>query len=742
MRPVTRSLSALLCCLALFGLVSYATPGFWQAATQADFLRGDVEQLSVDVHGRLTLGPRVDRLLEADVPFIWAAVPAPDNGFYLGTGNDGRVLRVGRDGKATTFFDSSEMEVHALAPAPDGGLYVGTSPDGRIYKVDAKGTATPFFDPEDDYIWSIVVNRDGMVFAATGDKGVVYRITPDGQGKPFFSAKTTHAVTLLFDAKGELLVGTGAPGRVFRVDASGKGFLLLDTPYQEIHTLRVDPKGVIYVAAQSGRPPQGGGDVNLDTPTMELTRTPVATVTTEVTSIAIVDAGVSAQASSTPAATPERGGPTGAIYRINPDGLWDVLWESREDAPYDLVVEPDGALLVATGSKGKIFRLAGEPLQATLVTRVLAQQITKLLPAADRTWVLTANPGLVLALVNGRADRGTYESEVKDARMVASWGALSWRAATPAGTRVELYTRAGNTATPDEAWSDWTGPYANANGSPITSPKARYLQWRAVLSGKDQTPVLTSVSAAYLQRNVRPQVGPITVHPSGIVFQKPFSTGEAEIAGYEDGNASERQAAASSGTQATVNASPALGRRVYQKGLQTFVWKAEDDNGDDLTFDVFYRREGETSWKLLKGGLKESITVWDTSSVPDGTYVVKVVASDRQANPLETTLKGELESTSFDVDNTAPVVTVTAARRQNGPPAVTVEVRDGHSAVSRVEYSLDAQSWQAAFPRDGILDGRDERFELTLDASHSGRTIVVRATDEMGNVGTGQALVP
>ena len=115
--------------------------------------------------------------------------------------------------------------------------------------------------------------------------------------------------------------------------------------------------------------------------------------------------------------------------------------------------------------------------------------------------------------------------------MVASWGALSWRATTPAGTKVEVSTRSGNTRTPDDAWSDWSAPYTASEGSPISSPKARYLQWRAVLSGGAATPLLTSVSAAYLQRNMRPRVESITVHPPGVAFQKPFSTGEAEIAG-------------------------------------------------------------------------------------------------------------------------------------------------------------------------------------------------------------------
>ena len=79
-----------------------------------------------------------------------------------------------------------------------------------------------------------------------------------------------------------------------------------------------------------------------------------------------------------------------------------------------------------------------------------------------------------------------------------------------------------------------------------------------------------------------------------------------------------------------------------------------------------------------------------------------------------------------------------ALRRDGTRFIVPAEVRDADSAVTRVEYSLDAQRWQPAFPRDGILDGRQEAFEIRLDADAAGRTLVIRATDALGNVGTGQ----
>ena len=141
---------------------------------------------------------------------------------------------------------------------------------------------------------------------------------------------------------------------------------------------------------------------------------------------------------------------------------------------------------------------------------------------------------------------------------------------------------------------------------------------------------------------------------------------------------------------------------------------------------------------MLKTDLRDTLLVWDTSSVPNGTYVLKVLASDRRDNPADAALAGELESSSFEIDNVSPTVQIGALRRDGTRFVVPAEVRDADSTVTRVEYSLDAQRWQTAFPRDGILDARLETFELRLEPEAAGRTLVIRATDALGNVGTGQ----
>ena len=224
----------------------------------------------------------------------------------------------------------------------------------------------------------------------------------------------------------------------------------------------------------------------------------------------------------------------GAVYRIDAGGGSEIIWEFRDDQPFDLLVEDGGSLLVATGNAGKIYRLAGEPWRAMLLTRFDAQQITAMLGAGSVRYFATSNPAHVVRVDAGRAADGLFLSEARDAGTVASWGTLTWRAIQTAPGAVQISTRSGNTPVPDDTWSEWAGPYQRADGDAVKSPPARHLQWKAVLKGQAgdvSGPALVSMSIAYFQQNRRPRVSSITVYPPGIVFQKPYPTGEADIAG-------------------------------------------------------------------------------------------------------------------------------------------------------------------------------------------------------------------
>jgi len=710
-----RSLAAAAAAAGVTAVLSAASPVFWTVSTQADFLKGTVDGVAIDADGRLRLGPLVDTLADPKEPFIWSLAQS-GTAWLAGTGNDGKVLRLAGADAPAIAFDAAELGVHAILDDGQGGFYAATGPDGRVHHVDASGKASVVFDPADRYIWSLARAADGTLYVGTGDRGVIYRVRPGQPGEPFYRTRTANVISLAIDAQGRLYAGTSTPGRLFRIDPSGRAFVVIDSPHQEVRGLRVAQDGALYAAALT---PQADDGAAADA-------APVATVTAQVSGITVGETGGAAQ----PGSSDSRKTGRGAVYVVRDDHA-DLVWETGAETPYDLLPGASGrSLVVATGGSGRLYEIdmRVSPANVILLGRVDARQITQLARAANGDVMLAgSNPGRVFRLRGTRAARGTFESEVRDAGSAARWGSIRWRQ-TGGGT-VQIATRSGNTNRPDDTWSDWSAPYTAHDGSPIASPSARYLQWRAVFAGAaaaDAGPVLTSVTVAYLPRNTRPSVSSLTVHPPGVVFQRPFSSNDAEIAGF-DANASDAE------TPGRDDAQPAVGRRMYRKGLQTFQWRADDPNGDRLTYAVSYRREGESAWRPLRGGFTDSILVWDTTSVPDGRYVVRVTASDAAANTPADALEGTRESDGFDVDNTAPVITIAPGASAS---TMRVTVRDAHSGVQRVEFAIGGDRWQVVYPADGLSDSREEVYEIRLPNAADRSRLVIRATDALHNVST------
>src|SRR5262249_49103084 len=365
-----------------------------------------------------------------------------------------------------------------------------------------------------------------------------------------------------------------------------------------------------------------------------------------------------------------------------------------------------------TGNKGKLYQVRNDRTWS-MISAFPSEQVTALARRSGGGAALaTSNPGRIYALDSAAGDRGTFTSKPKDTETVSSGGRVRWEASLPKDTRVEIQTRSGNTGAPDSTWTAWSCAYTNADGDAVTSERARFLQIRAVLVGKGgTTPVLDSVTAAYLQRNLRPQVQSITIHPPGEVFQKPLSlTGEMEILGLEPGLVSARANAASAARSGLPPAT-SYSRKLYQKGIQTISWKAEDPNGDTLSYEVHYRPVGEQRFRLLRKGLTDAVLAWDTTTVPNGRYIIRVTASDAPSNPDALPLSGDRESPPVEVDTTPPVVTASVAGKS--PARVHVAAKDDNSIIRKVEYSVDGSRWEEVHPTDGINDSREETYEFT-----------------------------
>ena len=49
------------------------------------------------------------------------------------------------------------------------------------------------------------------------------------------------------------------------------------------------------------------------------------------------------------------------IYKIDASGSWESFWESP-DAIYDIAVQPDGSLLVASGPEGRLYTVQSDQI--------------------------------------------------------------------------------------------------------------------------------------------------------------------------------------------------------------------------------------------------------------------------------------------------------------------------------------------------------------------------------------------
>jgi hypothetical protein len=322
---------------------------------------------------------------------------------------------------------------------------------------------------------------------------------------------------------------------------------------------------------------------------------------------------------------------------------------------------------------------------------------------------------------------GNYESAVLNAKASAAWGRIWWRSSG----NVALQTRSGNTEKADETWSDWSAGYADQKGAQISSPKAKYLQWRAILKS---AATLNEVNVSYLARNIAPEVLSIQILPTnvGLLANPPVQIDpNIELSGLDP---------TAFGLPPIFNIPP---RKVYLRGARSLQWTAEDRNGDRLEYDIYYREVTETNFKLLRENLPDNFFTIDGAALADGRYIFKITAKDSISNPVSLALTGERISEPIDIDNTPPTVSTVGTPQIIGDKArVAFEVNDSASFLNRAEYSVNGGEWQTVFADDGISDSPKERYTLEIPLKTTGEyTIALRVFDANGNVGSARVVV-
>lgn len=639
---------------------------------------GKLEGTTVRSDGSIARGVTTRR---TDLPGVNSAksvLVAPDGRVYVGTGNDGKIF-VHHAGVAKLFAETKQVMVTSLARDAQGTLYAGTLPKGKIFAIDTSGKLREFASPKTaEHIWALVYDdAKRVLYAATGPHGQVFAIDANGKTEIYYDSEASHVMSLARDQDGTLYAGTSDQALVLRLRGVGRADVVYDFDGSEVTALAVK-QGVI-VAASNFFP---------KTPQSKPSSLPT-----------VGDQNSPQSSTSTPNPSQSNDRPQagkGQLYRVERDGRSEKLFTS--DSGHLTTVEwgDDDAIYVGTGKEGHIHRVLTDHTHALWVD-VDERQVLATSLRGKRPVFVTGDGAAIYEVETSAAQTAHWTSKVLDAGSVARFGQLTFRGVG----KLSFQTRSGNTDKADASWSDWSAPLTAAG--PIRSPGARFLQVRARLDSADA--IVYAIESFYLPQNQPALVSDVSVEPPRVRAEKP-------------------------GSRNTNNSS------VYK-----LRWKVDNPDGDSLRYRLSYKREENAAWRPL---LRDSDIVtstdysWDTEGIPDGYYRVRVESSDELDNPAPIARKLTGDSEPFLVDNHPP--SVLELRVTGGK--LTGKAVDALGPISKLEYTADGIEWSLMFPTDGLFDTREEAFALPLELLPKGeRSVMVRATDARGNVGSDEVTV-
>ena len=632
---------------------------------------GDMKGVSVGSDGNVRAGFTLGNAPVPDAAAVFAVAQLADGSTLIGTSPNGKVYRaVGET--VSLYAETGALAVTSIVQAKSGAVYAATMPDGKIFKL-SQGKADAFATLQDvSHVWALAADKTGNgLYAATGPEGKVFHVEPSGTASVYFRTAETHLVSIAVAPNGDVYAGSSGKGQLYKITGPGRATVIGDLPGEEVKALAVAADGTLWaIANEYGEQP--------DPPKRSA-------------AAARVPAGPASTAKGKPG--------KGQLHRFDTTGRDERMMKHDDTHYMSLALDDKGNAYVGTGAEGRVYTV-NDAHVVTLVADTDERSIGALLVGAGgKSGVIAASdpPVLHRILGKGGAD-AVWTSKVLDATLRAQFGTLSWKSSGP----VEISYRTGGTGVPDATWSGWSNPL---NGPTALNQTARYVQVRARFS-KDPNASLSEVTIPFVTENARPVVIEVSAVTKGGPTKEPAK--ELPASGGDPGK-----------HDAVVKVS----------------WKVENPDADALRYRVAFKKEGHTEWRdALKPDDVQTKTEldWDTSSLPEGKYRVRVEASDELANPPERVQKHAMESETVMVDNTPPrieALTITGRK-------LKARVIDGTTPIARVELTIDGKSdWRPLGPADGVFDTVDEHVDsdvssLVPPGSH---IIVVRAFDSAGN---------
>jgi hypothetical protein len=632
---------------------------------------GDMKGVSVGSDGNVRAGFTLGSTPVPDAAAVFAVAQLADGSTLIGTSPNGKVYKaVGET--VSLYAETGALAVTSIVQTKNGAVYAATMPDGKIFKL-AQGKADPFATLQDaSHVWALAADKTGNgLYAATGPEGKVFHVEPSGTSSVYFRTLETHLVSLAVAPNGDVYAGSSGKGQLYKITGPGRATVLGDLPGEEIKALAVAGDGTLWAIANEYG---------------ELPEPPKR----------------SASASRAPAGptSTSKGKPgKGQLHRFDSTGRDERMMKHDDTHYMSLALDDKGNAYVGTGVEGRVYTV-NDAHVVTLVADTDERSIgAMLIGAGGKSGVIAASdpPVIHRILGKGGAD-AVWTSKVLDATLRAHFGTMSWKSTGP----VEVSYRTGGTGVPDATWSGWSNPL---NGPAPLNATARYVQVRARFN-KDPNASLSEVTIPFVTENARPVVTEVNAVAKGGPTKEPAK--DVPASGGEPGK---------------------------HDPVVKVSWKVENPDSDALRYRVAFKKEGHNEWRdALKPEEVQTKTEldWDTSSLPEGKYRVRVEASDELANPPEHVQKHAMESDTVTIDNTPPRIdALTIAGRR-----LKAHVVDGTTPISRVELTIDGKTdWRPLGPADGVFDTVDEHVDsdVTSLVPPGSHIIVIRAFDSAGN---------
>ncbi|HEY0193611.1 MAG TPA: fibronectin type III domain-containing protein [Kofleriaceae bacterium] len=675
----------------------------WSVETYPQWDAGDATSAFITSAGELRPGWDIKRTgLEGDA--MWSALKLADGSVLLGSDAGGAIFRYTGDASKKLVSLPGAIAVVSLTQTADGAVWAGAMPGNKLWKIDvAAGKATPTAplgkDKDVETVWALT-SVGNTVYAGTGPSGKLFAVT-GGVAREVFDTDDKRITALTVTGDGAVWLGTSDRALVFRFDPKvGKARAMADFAGNEVSALAAFRDGVVVAANDLVEaPPPTGKTANQ----IEAAEKPNAA---RGQAAKPPEVGSKPGADKDPVAVTDLGRKgakkgKGALFRIGKDGRLDQLHALTQTYFTSIAIAPDGAVYAGAADKGRIYMVDTDDSVATAFD-VDERSVSQLW--FDRNLLsFTTDDAAAAYRSTGRASQARYVSDVLDAKAVSRFGKLTWSTAG----KVKVETRSGNTAKPGVGWSDWQAPLqvgklgGGNEGGKVASPVGRYLQFRIAL--EDDAARVRRVVSYYV-----PQNQPTAVQDVAI-----------EVANKE--------------SMPTLKDSAAKPR----SPILRVKWKVENPDGDDTTYALEARRDGEANWRPIQTGkapLTATTWEWNTETYPDGWYRVRVTASDAAANSPDRALTSSQTTTMFALDNTRPVIEALTVSY----PRAQARASDALSTIGEMAFSVDDGPWQLGASADGLFDDLTEelRVDLPTGLARGTHTLAVRVADAAGNIGS------